>query len=125
MMHGAIQRRQATLPITFRLPGQPDLSLEFVLDTGFTNYLTLPMAAVTAMRLPFLRETGASLADGSSVTIDMHTATILWDGEERQVSVLATGCRPLLGTALLNDHDLYVRFREGGPLTVTAIDDTV
>lgn len=125
MMQGVTQHRQATLPITFRLPGQTDLSLEFVVDTGFTDYLTLPTAAVTAMRLPFLSETGASLADGSSVTIDIHTATILWNGEVRQVNVLATGRRPLLGTALLDDHDLYVRFREGGPLTVTAIDDAL
>lgn len=123
MMQGMTQRRRATLPITFRLPGQPDLALEFVIDTGFTEYLTLPAAAVAAMRLPFVRATDANLADGSTVTMNTHRATILWEGSERQVSVLATGRRPLLGTALLDDHDLYVRFQEGGPLTVTAIDE--
>ncbi len=123
MMQGIISRHRATLMITLRPPGQPDLSLEFMVDTGFTEFLTLPPAAVAALRLPLLYERRMSLADGSAIMVPVHQAQIVWDGEEQPVSVLATGRRPLLGTALLDAHDLYVRFREGGPLTVTAIDD--
>lgn len=112
MMRGTTRRRQGILPITFRLPGQPNLTLEFVVDTGFTEFLTLPVAAVNAMRLPYSHEHPAYLADGSTIKMDIHTATILWNGVERQVSVLATGRRPLLGTMLLDDQELRVRFRE-------------
>ncbi len=118
MMRGVTIRRQATLPVTFRLPGQPDFTLEFVVDTGFTDFLTLPPAAVTAMRLPFDHQETAGLADGSTIRLDVHTATILWNNIERQVSVIATGRRPLLGTALLDDQELRAQFRESGLVSV-------
>ncbi len=37
MMRGVTIGRKATMPVTFRLPGQPNLTLEFVVDTGFTE----------------------------------------------------------------------------------------
>lgn len=46
MMTGMVADLHAVLPIIFRLPGHGDLSLEFVVDTGFTGFLTLPIAAV-------------------------------------------------------------------------------
>jgi len=118
MMQGTTRRRQGILPITFRLPRQPNLTLEFVVDTGFTEFLTLPLAAVRAMRLPFLYNHSAYLAYGSTIRMPIHAATILWNDVERQVSVLATGRRPLLGTALLDDQELRVRFRENDLVTV-------
>lgn len=118
MMRGVTIRRQATLPITFRLPGQPNFTLEFVIDTEFTEFLTLPPAAIMAMRLPFDHQETAGLADGSTTRLDIHTATILWNGIERQVSVVATGRRPLLGTALLDDQELRAQFRESGLVSI-------
>lgn len=118
MMRGVTIRRQATLPVIFRLWGQPDFTLEFVVDTGFTEFLTLPPAAVLAMRLPLDHQETAGLADGSTIMLDVHTATILWNGIERQVSVVATGRRPLLGTAMLDDQELRAQFRESGLVTV-------
>lgn len=118
MMRGTTIHRTAILPVTFRLPDQPDFAVEFVVDTGFTEFLTLPPAAVTAMRLPLDHHETAGLADGSTIKIDIHSATILWNGIETQVSVVATGRRPLLGTALLDDQELRVQFRENGLVTV-------
>jgi clan AA aspartic protease len=118
MMRGTTMRRQATLPITLRLPGQPDFTIEFVVDTGFSEDLTLPVAAVAAMGLPLLFRRSVGLADGSAVTMAIHSAKILWDGVERQVSVLATGRRPLLGTMLLDEQELRVRFHEGDLVSV-------
>jgi predicted aspartyl protease len=48
----------------------------------------------------------------------VHEAIILWNGEEREIRVLATGRRPLLGTALLEEHELVVQFTEGGLVTI-------
>jgi clan AA aspartic protease len=118
MMRGVTIRRQATLPVTFRLPEQPSLTLEFVVDTGFTEFLTLPPAAVAAMQLPFLYPQMADLADGSSIRMSVHGAVILWNGIEREVRVIATGRRLLLGTALLDDQELRAQFRESGLVTV-------
>ena len=121
MMRGVTTGRRAAFPITFRLPEQPNLTLEFVIDTGFTEYLTLPQAAVSAMNLPLLYRAKAGLADGTDVFIAVHATTILWNDIEREVRVLATGRRPLLSTALLDDHELCVQFRESGTVTVEAL----
>ena len=43
---------------------------------------------------------------------------ILWNGEERKASVFATGRRSLVGTALLDNHELAIQFTEGGLVTI-------
>ena len=120
MMSGIVSRRQAVLPVSFRYGGRT-LSVDFVVDTGFTGELTLPVSAVTALGLRFKQQTPTSLADDSSLLLDVHEAVILWNGEERRVEVIATGKRPLLGTALLEDTELVMQFREGGLVTVGGI----
>ena len=35
MIHGRLIDRKAIVPVIFRLPQQPDFSLNFVVDTGF------------------------------------------------------------------------------------------
>jgi predicted aspartyl protease len=54
-MNGYVTAHNALLNVTFRLPGQPDLEIECVIDTGFIGYLTLPIDAVLAMNLPFIQ----------------------------------------------------------------------
>ena len=39
-MIGKVLGLHALVPVVFRLPYRPDLSLEFVIDTGFTDQLT-------------------------------------------------------------------------------------
>ena len=41
-MRGVVADRQALLPVTFKVPGQPDVTIDFVIDTGYTGHLTLP-----------------------------------------------------------------------------------
>lgn len=117
MITGRVEQLHALLPVTFRLSGQPDLTLEFVVDTGFTGFLTLPLAAVAAVRLAYLHDVPASLADDSQVPLPVHVATIVWNGEERDVRVVATGRRPLLGTSLPGGSELVVQFAQNGLVT--------
>ena len=55
------------LPITLRLPGRGDLVIDFVVDTGFTGFLTLPPPAIAALGLSFLENIPANLADDSEI----------------------------------------------------------
>ncbi len=48
MIYGRLVGGKATVSVIFCLPGQPDLSLSFVVDTGFNGYLTLPLFATTS-----------------------------------------------------------------------------
>jgi clan AA aspartic protease len=117
-MNGRASVHQALIDVTFRADDRSDLALEFVIDTGFTGELTLPPAAVQRLELPRVRQITASLADDSTIFVNVHVATIIWDGDERAVEVLATGARPLLGTLLLDGYELIVQFAEGGAVTV-------
>ncbi len=118
MMQGYVQGLHAILPMTFRLLGRPDLIIEFVVDTGFTGDLTLPLQAVIALGLYYEGDQPSRLANDSEVLIPMYSATILWNGAERKVRVLATGRRPLLGTSLLDGSELVSQFVKNGLVTV-------
>ncbi|MEG4203022.1 clan AA aspartic protease [Microcoleus sp. Pol7_A1] len=110
--------RHAIVALTFLLPSGSTFPIEFVIDTGFTDYLGLPPEAVTLLGLPFLYDMPVNLADNSEVLVAVHEAIILWDGEEREVRVFATGRRPLIGTALLDEQELVIQFTEGGLVTI-------
>ncbi|WP_242048302.1 MULTISPECIES: hypothetical protein [Nostocaceae] len=58
------------------------------------------------------------MADNAEVLLPIYEATVLCNGEEREVLVIATGRRPLLGTALLDDQELVIQFTEGGLVTI-------
>lgn len=117
-MTGRVENRHALLSVTFRLAGRPDLAIECVIDTGFTDALCLPPAAVSALGLPYRYDFPASLANGARVLLPVHEAMIVWEGVERRIHLLATGERPLIGTALLDGAELMVQFTEAGLVTV-------
>jgi clan AA aspartic protease len=123
MMTGQVVDLHAWLPVIFRSTNQPDLAINFVIDTGFTGFLTLPATAVAAMSLPFLHRIPADLADSSTIELDVYAATILWNGVERQVPLLAIGHRPLLGTSLLANSELLIQFFEDGLVSVNSSPD--
>ncbi|MDQ2733135.1 MAG: clan AA aspartic protease [Armatimonadota bacterium] len=118
MITGHVVNLHALVPLSLRLPNQRDISIEFVLDTGFTGFLTLPLAVVTALNLSYLEDISANLATDDQVELPVYAASILWDGVERSVRVLATGKRPLLGTALLADYELVAQFADNGLVTI-------
>ncbi len=121
MIYGRISESKATIPVIFRLPSQPDFSVDFVFDTGFNGYLTLPPQAVNAMNLPVYSSTLISLADGSEALSTIHFATIIWDDVEKVVLVLASGYKPLLGTALMEGYHLEIDFEENGLVSLEKI----
>jgi len=50
-MTGIVRDLHVLLPVKFRLNGVPDLALEFVVDTGFTGLVTLPLDGVAVLGL--------------------------------------------------------------------------
>lgn len=94
MSTGRVESLHALLPVAFRLKDRPDLTIEYVVDTGFTGFLTLPLEAVELLQLPYLQDVPANLADDSQVALPVHLATVKWCGRERDVRVIATGRRP-------------------------------
>jgi clan AA aspartic protease len=121
MIYGRLIDRKAIVPVIFRLPQQPDFSLDFVIDTGFNDYLTLPVQAVNAMNLPLYSSIPARFADGSEALLAIHLATVVWDDIEKVVPILASGYKPLLGTAMMEGYHIEIDFEDNGLVSLEKI----
>ena len=96
-------------------------NIESVLDTGFTGFLTLTPELVSALQLPFWETSEFTLADGSSIAFNVHVATVLWDGQNRDVFVLVAEGGPLVGMSLLEGFRLAADVVEDGAVTIEAL----
>ena len=118
MTRGNVIEFRALVDVTLRLPNQPDIAIEFVVDTGFEGALTMPRHAIIALGLPYFERIPSRLADGTRRETEAYIATIMWEGREVEVAVLAMGHRALLGTALLEGKRLCIDFRDGGKVRI-------
>lgn len=121
MRHGTVVGLQARLGVVLRPQGSSEIEIEFVIDTGFEGFLTLPPAAIAKLGLPYIAKIQANLADNSRITTNVYAVTIVWNGVERDVAVLGMGRRPLIGTGLLEDYHLSIDFCEGGTVLIDDI----
>jgi clan AA aspartic protease len=106
--------REAVISLTVRGPNGQEQEIEAVIDTGFDGSLTLPLALITALGLPWRRRGRALLADGSDSVFDIYEAAVIWDGTARRVSVDEVDMMPLVGMSLLYGYELTVQIVEGG-----------
>ena len=118
MIIGKVVDLRILIGVTFRLPNQPDIVIECVLDTGFEGALALPSDAVSVLGLPYYQGINANLADNTDVSVDAYRATIVWNEQVLNVAVLAIGRRPLIGSALLAGKELFAQFVDSGLATV-------
>jgi clan AA aspartic protease len=89
-----------------------------VVDTGFTGFLTLPQGIVNSLSLPLLGSAPATLADGSTVTLEVYEALVLWHGLPRPVECLLAEGAPLIGMTLLRSSALRIQVVEGGAVEI-------
>lgn len=93
--------------------------IEAVLDTGFTDFLTLSPSLVAALDLPYAAKLLATVAGGAVMELDTYRATVLWDDAPRDILVAACEGSPLIGMSLLHGHDLFIEAVVGGAVTIT------
>lgn len=117
MMTGTVLDNRAYVTLLLSgLGGQGNV--EFALDTGFTGVTTLPPAVCKALALPLARYQPSFLADSSSILLEVYIATLQWDGEERDVEVLALEGAPLIGMTLLKGYEVRMQVMDGGLVTI-------
>ena len=76
-------------------------SLEAILDTGFTGYLTLPTESIQQLRLPSVGQRTFELANGELFEFEAYLAEVSWHGRLSDALVLRSDGAPLLGMTLL------------------------
>jgi clan AA aspartic protease len=111
---------EAVIPLQVRSHVGQFEEIEFVVDTGFSSYLTLPPAHIASLQLPFFSTARYRLADGSQIVLAVHTAIVLWDGQDRDVYVLASSGGALIGMQMLRGHHLFVDVIDGGEVRIEA-----
>ena len=121
MIRGAVNNaHQATIPLSVSGPAGRAVDIQAMIDTGFTGFVALPPQVVTDLGLPFKSRSEVTLADGRVESLPVHELTVLWNEQARVVDALAAGSTPLVGMQMLAGHDLHVRVRAGGPVTIEA-----
>ena len=88
------------------------------MDTGFTGQLTRPPSVVAAMGLPLDKMEEIKLANDSPEQVPVHLVTIVGEGQELTARVIATGRKPLFGTALMDGKELVIQFNNNGLMTL-------
>ena len=95
--------------------------IEAILDTGFTGYLTLPEFLIDYLRLPQIGTRHTIIAYGRAVLLDLYLATVIWHGKERDIEVLQTDKRPLIGMSLLHGSRLTLDVVPDGDVTIASL----
>lgn len=113
--------REAVIRIKLRDSVGIEAEIEAVVDTGFTDYLTLPASAIGSLTLAHGGTIRAALADGSAVDLDVYTIEIEWHSQWRMITVLEADGGPLVGMSLLYGNDLAIRIVDGGNVSIVPV----
>ncbi|MBI2479527.1 MAG: hypothetical protein HYV60_13100 [Planctomycetia bacterium] len=93
-------------------PGGVKTAVVAWIDTAFNGGLVLPRHEIERLALKECSSTPAILADGQQVELPTFTCYLDWFGSAYRTQIVANeGAHPLLGTMLLEGHDLAVSYK--------------
>lgn len=122
MMQGVVNlRREATLPLVISNANRQQQVFDAVIDTGFTGFLSLPSTIIATLDLPWSASDIATSGDGSEALFDLYFATVIWDGQYREIYVAESDTEPLPGMSLLYGYRVQIDAVEGGTVKIEAL----
>jgi clan AA aspartic protease len=122
MMFGIVNNScEAIIKVAVGRIGSPKITVDAVIDTGFTSFLSLPLSIIADLDLPWHYRDIGTLGDGSEVTFEIYKAAAIWDGQNQIVDVAASDAEPLVGMGLLYGFKLQIEAVEGGTVTIEAL----
>lgn len=110
---------EAVVPLEVQDASGRRIKVDAVIDTGFTGDLALPKAVVDMLSFPPRGVRPALMGDGRSVNLEVYRAEVVWDGQLRDVQLLAME-GALVGMSLLHGCDVSFRVVAGGRVSVEA-----
>ena len=87
MMQGYVNKNYEAIISVAVKNGSSLKSIDAVIDTGFTGFLSLPTAIIMELELQWSYRDRATLGDGSETVFDVYNAEILWNGQLREIEV--------------------------------------
>ena len=122
MIRGSVNEDwEGIIPLVVFGAGGTRQEMQAVVDTGFTDQLTLPPRIVNSLGLTWLGTEEGVLADGSVEVFQVYSTSVIWDGETRLVEVDAIDADPLVGMKLLSRHLLQIDVVPGGDVTIAPL----
>jgi clan AA aspartic protease len=94
------------------------VDVEFIVDTGFEGYLTLPARTMRLLEAFSSGTQTSMMADGSYRVGALYELTLDWQDEAVTAEVLVLEGNPLLGGALLNGCRISIDATEGGEVVI-------
>ena len=123
MMQGVVNTNcEATLRLVIGHANAKQKVIDAIIDTGYTGFLSLPHEIIVALDLPWRGVDYGTLGDGSETTFEVYSATLIWDGEYRDIPINEAEVDPLVGMSLLYGYDLQIQAVEGGIVKVQALE---
>lgn len=111
----------AVISLTVRGFGGQEAQVEAVVDTGFSEYLTLPNEMIEALGLLLQSAVEVELANGARIIVHVYTAVVDWDGVPRLIPVQAGDIKPLVGMEMLRGYNLSIDAVDGGAVSIIKI----
>ncbi len=111
----------AVIPLRIKAYDGRTFEVEATVDTGFSGYLTLPSEDIVLLGLPFEQDDIYIVGRGLTESFATYRATVLWDGQERDVSVLATDSGTLIGMKMLRGYRFRMTVVDGGEVEIEAV----
>jgi clan AA aspartic protease len=122
MMFGVVNHNcEAIVKVAVGRIGSPKITVDAVIDTGFTSFLSLPLSIITDLDLPWHYRDVGTLGDGSEVVFEIYKAAVIWDGQNQIIDVAASDADPLVGMSLLYGFKLQIETVEGGQVTIESL----
>jgi clan AA aspartic protease len=122
MMQGIVNRnREATILLVVGNADTRRQAIDAIVDTGFTGFLTLPLAVLTTLNLQAYSREEGTLGDGSTCIFDVYRGFVIWDGEFRRIDINASEASPLIGMSLLYSYRVQFDTIEGGTVTIESL----
>ena len=116
---------EARVPLTVQSDSGASELIEFVVDTGFTDDLALPLDIINRLNLrPLEGDVTLTLADGSVANFGWYSAYVLWHGQRREIKALNMEGDPLIGMALLRGSNVSIDALPAGAVTITELTPT-
>ena len=121
MMQGYVNENyEAVLTVVVK-NGNKLKSINGVIDTGFTGFLSLPIAIITELDLSWNYHDRGTLGDGSETLLDIYDAMVIWNGQYREIEVNRAETGPLIGMSLFRGYRLQIDTIPGGLVTISTL----
>ena len=122
MIFGVVNNNcEATIKVAVGRIGSAKITVDAIIDTGFTSFLSLPPSIISDLGLPWHYRDMGTLGDGSEVIFEIYKASVIWDGQNQIIDVAASDAEPLVGMGLLYGFKLQIEAVEGGIVKIEAL----